>query len=145
MTPYFYILQNLPHTSIIFNRYWLHEPVFKDFSFSVSAFATEPFVLSGTLSTTLFFCHILIFPKFPLKSQRLCPYSLCLPSLEEKGNLWMKRCGDEKWQQWPEKLAEVGREVLSGSGGGGFGESVVRLSSVRGSASSPTSIPFKDS
>lgn len=33
-----------------------------------------------------FFCYTLMFAKFPLKSQRPCPYSLCLPSSEEKGN-----------------------------------------------------------
>lgn len=67
---------------------------------------------------------------------------LCLPSSEEKGNF----VDEEVWgEKWPEELADVVREGLSGSGSAGFGESVVRLSSVRGSASSPTSIPFKDS
>lgn len=86
MTTYFYILQNLPHTSTIFNRYWLHESIFKDFSFPVSIFATEPFVLSGTLSTTVLLPHSHICQVSLEEPKVMSLLSLC-PLFRRKGEL----------------------------------------------------------
>ena len=82
----------------------------------------SPPLLLSLLSTTGLFCHIL--PSFACRVKGLAVSSVSLPaSSEEKGafllfaggglafSARMVGCGGEKWKQWPEELADVGRLV----------------------------------